>query len=182
MQDLESLLEKSVVNIFNTFQKSVANEVIPKIIETFSENGVEIDESSLLQFFQDIANYEEISKYFVNSENTARIGVNGIVSDKRTNKPKIKNNSNVVRTCDYVNTRGENKGTKCQNNAEYQKEGHPRCNKHKNHVVKEKMTTQKTEPKKNNGKIISDEDTDNDEPANNKIDIKTLLAKIKASK
>jgi len=41
----------------------------------------------------------------------------------------------ILEICDYINTRGENKGEKCNNKATTNKEGHPRCTKHKNSAV-----------------------------------------------
>lgn len=171
---LQNILERSTVNIFNVFQKYVAEQTIPKIIETFQENGVEIEENTLLQFFTDIENYNEIKKYF--NKNTQQLNLNKNSFEERKEKIKIKaQQENDI--CDYVNTRGEDKGNKCINQATFNKEGHPRCNKHKNHVIKD--YNQASENSKSNNKKSENVSSKGD---NNGVDIKTLLAKIKANK
>jgi hypothetical protein len=165
---MENILEKTVVNIFNIIQKYVAENVIPEMIETFKQNEVEIDEDSLLQFFPDVKSYNEISKYFNKNE-------------YQLQKQRI---SNIVSTdeniCDYVFVKGEKKGQKCNTKSEYEKDGHPRCSKHKNNVVKESDAYSKNiKQNKTKSSKTSINDSKN---SHNKTDIQTLLAKIKAAK
>ncbi len=84
---------------------------------------------------------------------------------------KVKTDSNakeknISKNCDYIFTRGENKGSKCEFLATIEKEGHPRCTKHKNNPIKENTNTK---PLQNDVNTLS-----------NKHDIQSLLAKRKS--
>lgn len=176
---MKDILEKSVVKIFNTFQNYVAENVIPQIIESFDKSGYEIDENTFFQFFENIETFDEISKYFSEMDTELKMASYQLPASINNKKDE---------ECDYINTRGENKGKKCVNPATDNKEGHPRCNKHKNNAIQEKPTMQfknsKSKSKNDNekpSKTVSKK-TNDDEIKQSASDIKTLLAKIKAAK
>lgn len=161
---IKNVLEESVVNIFNAIQGHITDNVISKMISTFKENDVEIDYESFKQFFPDIENYEEIVKYFEKPE----VSKKSKIMFQNNNG---KNKGDAQKTCDYVFTKGQNKGDICGKMADQITQNHSRCNKHKNYAVgdvNDKITL----------KTVSKEN----ETENKQTDIKALLAKIKAAK
>ncbi len=176
---LKSVLESTSVNIFNSFQKIVIDSIIPEMISTFNENGVEIDESSFRQFFPEIQDYSEISKYI-------NVEVSNLPLDVRHSdtlvKMNIENDLTETSTCDYLFVKGANKGNKCNSKSLHNIQGHPRCNKHSKLSSTEKDSKNIVKSSVSRSQK-SDLSVDNIEQQNRPTaDIKTLLAKIKAAK
>ncbi len=177
---LNSIFESTIVNIFNVMQTIISDEVIPKMINIFEENGASIDEDSLKQFFPNINEYSEISKYFSNNNITKKT-INKIKAP--TKKENIIKIDDVDEGCDYIFTKGKNKGNRCNANAINMIEGHSRYSKHlKSNTTKDIGYNNQDKVKKTINKITTNKSNKNKTNEKPNVDIKTLLAKIKASK
>jgi len=75
-------------SIFNAFQNYVKNKVIPDMVTSFNDSGVEVDEETFEQFFKDIDTYPEIAKFISAKKQTPKV----IVKKSSITAPKTKKN------------------------------------------------------------------------------------------
>lgn len=83
---IENVFRSVFVEIFNAFQNYAKEKVIPEMIESFAENGVEVDFETFDQFFEDIKTYPEIAKYIDVKKSTITVSKSKPKTETKTKR------------------------------------------------------------------------------------------------